>query len=153
LSTARLSADDKHMNLSREVAIALELAETTVPFARSREGEAERWLRVLRRLGRTGEALAELGVEDGPLESPAEARIAFEESDSGSSVQDVADRAAMYARARGGRVVGTIDLLFGVLGVYGRDFSRALYRRGVPRELLLEQLTMQVEEHASGYLP
>jgi hypothetical protein len=140
------------MNLSREVAVALELAETTVPFARSREGEAERWLRVLRRLERTGEALASLGVPDGPLESPAEARIAYEHDDAGSSVQDVAERAEMYARARGGRVVGTIDLLFGVLAVYGRDFSRALYRRGVPRELLFERLTMQVEEHTSGYL-
>ena len=140
------------MNLSRDVAIALELADTTVPYARSRQGEAERWLRVLRRLERTGEALSELGVEDGPLESPAEARMAYEDDGSGSSVQDVADRAEMYARARGGEVIGTIDLLFGVLGVYGRDFSRALYRCGVPRELLLEHLTMQVEEHASGYL-
>jgi hypothetical protein len=139
------------MKLSREVAIALELAETTVPYARSRQGEAERWLRVLRRLERTGEALAALGVPDGPLESPAEARMAYE-GDSDGSVQEVADRAATYARARGGRVVGTIDLLFGVLGVYGRDFSKALYRSGVARELLLDHLTMQVEEHPSGYL-
>ena len=139
------------MKLSREVAIALELAETTVPYARSRQGEAERWLRVLRRLERTGEALASLGVPDGPLESPAEARMAFD-GDSGVSVQDVEDRAAMYARARGGTVVGTIDLLFGVLGVYGSDFSKALYRCGAPRELLLDHLTMQVEEHPSGYL-
>lgn len=141
------------MNFSREVAIALELAETTVPFARSREGEAERWLRVLRRLERTGEALAALGVPDGPLESPAEARLAPAENDSAGTVDDVAERATMYARARGGEVVGTIDLLFGVLGIYGRDFSKALYRSGVPRELLLEHLTMQVEQHPSGYLP
>jgi hypothetical protein len=141
------------MNFSREVAVALELAETTVPYARSREGEAERWLRVLRRLERTGEALGALGVPDGPLESPAEARMVADPDDASSSVEDVADRAAMYTRARGGRVVGTIDLLFGVLGVYGSDFSRALYRSGVPRELLLDHLTMQVEEHPSGHLP
>jgi hypothetical protein len=48
--------------------------------------------------------------------------------------------------------VGTIDLLFGVLGTYGKDFSKALYRSGVARELLLDHLTMQVEEHPSGYL-
>jgi hypothetical protein len=141
------------MNFSREVTIALELAETTVPFARSREGEAERWLRVLRRLERTGEALASLGVPDGPLESPAEARLSPEDTDNVGSVQEVADRATMYARARGGEVVGTIDLLFGVLGTYGRDFSKALYRSGVARELLLDHLTMQVEEHPTGYLP
>lgn len=139
------------MNLSREVVIALELAETTVPYARSRQGEAERWLRILRRLERTGDALGELGVPDGPLESPAEARIAYE-SDPSVAIEDVADRAEMYARARGGKVVGTIDLLFAVLGTYGTDFSRALYRAGVPRELLLDHLTMQVEEHPSGYV-
>ena len=139
------------MNLSREVVIALELAETTVPYARSRQGEAERWLRILRRLERTGDALATLGVPDGPLESPAEARMAYE-GDPSVSVQDVAERAEMYARARGGKLIGTIDLLFGVLGTYGRDFSKALYRAGVPRELLLDQLTMQVEEHPSGYV-
>jgi hypothetical protein len=139
------------MKRSGEVAIALELAETTVPFARSREGEAERWLRVLRRLERTGEALAAIGVADGPLESPAEARLAFEQEPE-VAIQDVASRAEMYARARGGDVVSTIDLLFGVLGTYGRDFSKALYRCGAPRELLLEYLTMQVEEHPTGYL-
>jgi hypothetical protein len=139
------------MRLSREVAIALELADTTIPYARSREGEAERWLRVLRRLERTGEALGALGVPDGPLESPAEAQSGVEDDGNGS-VQEVEERAKMYARARGGQVVGTIDLLFGVLGVYGRDFSRALYRSGVPREMLLDHLTMQVEEHPSGHL-
>ena len=139
------------MKRSREVAIALELAGTTVPFARSREGEAERWLRVLRRLERTGEALAAIGMADGPLESPAEARMGFEREPE-VAIQDVASRAEMYTRARGGDVVGTIDLLFGVLGTYGRDFSKALYRLGAPRELLLDHLTMQVEEHPTGYL-
>jgi len=139
------------MKRSSEVVVALELAETVVPFARSREGEAERWLRVLRRLERTGEALSALGVPDGPLESPAEARMAFEHEPE-VAIQDVAGRAEMYARARGGDVVGTIDLLFGVLGTYGRDFSKALYRCGAPRELLLDRLTMQVEEHPTGYL-
>jgi hypothetical protein len=139
------------MNLSREVVIALELAETTIPYARSRQGEAERWLRILRRLERTGDALAALGVPDGPLESAAEARMAYEHEPT-VSVAEVAERAKMYSRARGGRVVGTIDLLFAVLGTYGKDFSKALYRAGVARELLLEHLTMQVEEHPSGYL-
>ena len=121
------------MKHSREVVIALELAETTVPFARSRQGEAERWLRVLRRLERTGEALAALGVPDGPLESPAEARMAFE-SDPEVSIHDVASRAEMYARARGGDVVGTIDLLFGVLGTYGTGLLQgALQVRGAAR--------------------
>lgn len=140
------------MTFSREVTIAIELADTTVPFARSPEGAAERWLRVLRRLGRTGEAMAELGIPDGPLESPAEARIGLAAAEDSPTVQDVAERAVVYARGRGGRVVGTIDLLFGVLSVYGKDVSKALYRRGATREELLDRLTMQVEEHPSSYL-
>ena len=144
-------ADENCMRSSRDVAIALELAETTVPFARSRQGEAERWVRILRRLERTGDALASLGVADGPLESPAEARMQIER-DAAVSVNDVGDRAVMFARGRGGSVVGTIDLLFAVLAIYGKDFSKALYRSGVPRELLLEHLTMQVEEHPSGFI-
>jgi hypothetical protein len=147
-----LAADHKRMNLSREVVIALELAETTIPYARSRQGEAERWLRILRRLERTGDALAALGVPDGPLESAAEARMGGYANEPTVSVAEVAERAEMYSRARGGRVVGTIDLLFAVLGTYGKDFSKALYRCGVARELLLEHLTMQVEEHPTGYL-
>ena len=133
------------MKVSGEVAIALELAETTVPFARSMEGEAERWLRVIRRMERAGDALSELGVADGPLESPAEARIAYEGGR--DSIPLVAERAEMYARGRGGRVVGSIDLLFGVLSVYGKDFSKALYRRGVTREELLEHLARQVPQY------
>jgi len=147
-----LAADHKRMNLSREVVIALELAETTIPYARSRQGEAERWLRILRRLERTGDALAALGVPDGPLESAAEARMGGYAQEPTVSVAEVAERAEMYSHARGGRVVGTIDLLFAVLGTYGKDFSKALYRCGVARELLLEHLTMQVEEHPTGYL-
>jgi len=147
-----MAADHKRMNLSREVVIALELAETTIPYARSRQGEAERWLRILRRLERTGDALGALGVPDGPLESAAEARMGGYANEPAISVAEVAERAEMYSRARGGKVVGTIDLLFGVLGTYGTDFSKALYRAGVARELLLEHLTMQVEEHPTGYL-
>ena len=115
-----------------------------MPFARSREGEAERWLRVLRRLDRTGSALAQLGVPDGPLESSAEARSAY--FNPATSIEAVENRACMYARGRGGRVVGTIDLLFGVLAIYGADLSKALYRHGVTREELLKHLAMQVAE-------
>ena len=138
------------MKLSGEVAIALELAETSVAFARSDEGQAERWLRVLRRTEVTGDALGELGVPDGPLESAAEARLDY--LNDGNSIGAVAERAEMYAQARGGEVVGAIDLLFGVLAVHGSDFSRALYRHGVTRERLLDQLSMRVEAHPSGYL-
>ena len=120
------------MKLSREVAIALELAETTIPYARSRQGEAERWLRILRRLERTGEALAALGMPDGPLESPAEARMAFEGDPRCRSRRSPSGRRCTPARAAG-TVIGTIDLLFGVLGSYGKDFSKALYRCGVRR--------------------
>jgi hypothetical protein len=57
----------------------------------------------------------------------------------------VTERSKTYARARGGHVVGSIDLLFGLLAFYGKDFSKALYRRGVTREELLQHLATQVE--------
>ena len=148
-----MTTGDPHSapRLSGEVATALELAKTCVPFARSAEGEADRWLRVLRRLERTGDALQELGVADCPLESPAEALGGYDAHRGGSSVSAVAQRAVTYTQARGGRVVGTIDLLFAVLAVYGKDFSKALYRRGVTREQLLDHLAMQAAERRTEH--
>lgn len=54
--------------IAPDAAFALGIAATAMPFARSPEDEAERWLRVLRLQGQSGIALQALGVSDGPLQ-------------------------------------------------------------------------------------
>ena len=58
--------------LAPDAAMALGLASTALPFARTPEAEVERWLRVLRLHGEVGVALQALGVSEMPLPaSPA----------------------------------------------------------------------------------
>ena len=141
------------LDLSQDAAIVLALARTAVPFARSTEQEAERWLRVLRMHGQVGCALQALGVGEAPLETPVEepngsrrrTRRLFD------TVEEVASRAFSFARHRGARAVGTADVLFAVLSVYGPAFDRELYRRGTSREELLGRLpTHPVLEPVDG---
>jgi hypothetical protein len=115
-----------------------------MPFAMSRRAEAERWLRILRLYGEAGQALQALAVPEGPLEtSPTELptdprEVRRERAD--QAVQHVADHAVRLATLRGAPMLGTLDILFAVLAVYGSDFDRALYVRGSSREELLGAL-------------
>jgi hypothetical protein len=56
-------------------------------------------------------------------------------------LDDVTERASHFAEAREQENVGTADILFAVLDVYGKLFDRALYLRGTSREELVERLT------------
>jgi hypothetical protein len=125
------------VRLSQDAAIVLGLAGTAMRFARSREDEAERWLRVLRMHGRVGEALQALGVPEAPLMTEARPAPSPPNRD---SVDDICARAVRMANARTADRVGTLDLLFAVLATYGGAFDRALYIRGTSREELLERL-------------
>ena len=58
--------------LAPDAAMALGIAATAMPFARTPEGEAERWLRVLRLHGEAGIALQALGVSEGHVEGAGE---------------------------------------------------------------------------------
>ncbi|MEA2273586.1 MAG: hypothetical protein QOI98_2294 [Solirubrobacteraceae bacterium] len=129
---------------SRDAAIVLGLAGTAMPFASSSRAQAERWLRVLRLYGEAGRALQALGVPEGPLETtpeslPSHERATMREVGDGT-VQAVTDHAARLATLRGAPMVGTLDILFAVLALYGADFDRALYVRGSSREDLLAAL-------------
>ena len=142
------------LELSQDAAIVLALARTAVPFASSDEQEAERWLRVLRMHGQVGCALQALGVGEAPLETPADdpgtarRRGASRFAD---KVEEVTSRAHRFARRRGARAVGTVDVLFAVLDCYGRAFDRELYRRGASRDELLARLpTHPALEEVSG---
>ena len=139
---------------SEDALIVLALAETGVPFAASREDEAERWLRVLRLHGEVGCALQALGVPEGPLETiarPAAARRWRLRTTGEDPVGLVARRAVQLCRVRGATVLTTTDLLQAVLHLYGGAFDRALYERGTSRHELLESLALRTE--ASGGKP
>ena len=133
-------ADATGVKYSQDAAIVLGLAGTAIPFAHSREDEAERWLRVLRMHGRVGEVLQALGVPEAPLMTDAPGEPAADPPRDGDPVEAVCRRAVRLAGARAADRVGTMDLLFAVLRTYDQAFDRALYIRGTSRDELLERL-------------
>jgi hypothetical protein len=139
-----------------DAAIVLGIASTAMPFARSPEAEAERWLRILRVHGEAGAALHALGVSEGRLqesgrdadverwaesaqstESRTKMSLASERSD---PVERVIDQAVNIAGRHGRRSVATTDLLLAVICVYGEDFDRVLCAHGTDRDEVVEWL-------------
>ena len=134
--------EDK-VGLSQDAAIVLALAETAIPFAVSVEDEAERWVRLLRLHGQVGLALQSLGVGEAPLSTMAQphaVRVLRARPLGEDPVADVTLAARRLAAKRGARAAATVDVLFAVIGVYGRTFDRALYIRGTSVDELLERL-------------
>jgi hypothetical protein len=131
--------------LSQDAAIVLALAETAIPFAATREDEAERWVRLLRLHGQVGGALQSLGVGEAPLETTARAPFPSrtERRPGDDVVGAVAKAAARFAAGRCASLVGTVDVLFAVFEVYGKTFDRALYVRGATRDELIERLAVE----------
>ena len=94
--------------------------------------------------GQVGATLQALGVGEAPLMTGSE----HEHSEGHGTPQlgpdvldDVTSRATEFAGAREAETVGTTDILFAVLDVYGKLFDRALYLRGTSRAELVERLT------------
>jgi hypothetical protein len=134
----------RHIPLSQDAALVVALAGTAIPFAHSAEDEAERWLRAMRLHGQVGAILQALGVGEAPLMTGSET----DHSDGHGSpnlgpdvLDDVTERASEFAQARQAETIGTADILFAVLHVYGKRFDRALYLRGTSRDELVERLT------------
>lgn len=134
----------RHIPLSQDAALVVALAGTAMPFAHSAEDEAERWLRAMRLHGEVGSTLQALGVGEAPLTTGTD----HEHSEGHGSpslgpdvLETVTQRADEFATARHAETVGTTDVLFGVLDVYGKLFDRALYLRGTSRDELVERLT------------
>ncbi|HEX7609794.1 MAG TPA: hypothetical protein VF380_03890 [Solirubrobacteraceae bacterium] len=129
-----------------DTAMVLGIASTALPFARSPEAEAERWLRILRMHGDAGTALQSLGVSEAPLEAaalsggtnaPAQQAAPAERRD---VVAMVSENAARVATFRGAGSVGAGDVLVAVMHVYGGDFDRVLRSHGTDRDEVLERL-------------
>jgi hypothetical protein len=133
----------RHIPLSQDAALVVALAGTAMPFAHSAEDEAERWLRALRLHGQVGTTLQALGVGESPLMTASEHDHSEDHGAHPLGVdvlERVAQSATEFAAARAADTVGTADLLFAVLDVYGKLFDRALYLRGTSREELAERL-------------
>ncbi|HEY2600800.1 MAG TPA: hypothetical protein VGI67_04520 [Thermoleophilaceae bacterium] len=129
--------------LSQDAAIVLGLAHTAVPFAASREDEAERWVRVMRLHGQVGRAMQALGLGETPLESPATpraVRLLRARDLSGAIVEQVEQRSLELAAERRAQLVSTVDIFFAVLDIYSSTFERALYARGTTRVELIAEL-------------
>jgi len=121
--------------------MVLGMASTALPFARSPEDEAERWLRILRMYGNAGAALQALGVSEGPLEDAAE-----EPSPQGAradALEAVTKQAARIAAHRGAQTVAAGDVLVAVMGVYGEDFDRVLRVHGTDHDEVLQRLGIE----------
>jgi hypothetical protein len=134
---------DRNIPLSQDAALVLALAGTAMPFSHSAEDEAERWLRALRLHGQVGAALQALGVGESPLmtgSEPQDDPPAGTPPLGGEVGDEVTTRARGFAAGRCANNVGTADVLFAVLQLYGRMLERALYLRGTSRDELLDQL-------------
>src|SRR6185312_925629 len=99
-----------------DAALVLGMASTAIPFANSREAEAERWLRILRLHGEAGATLQSLGVSEGPLEVAPE-----HDEGAPSGAEDIVGRvgeaAAASAARRDAASFGTADVLLAVIDV------------------------------------
>jgi hypothetical protein len=129
--------------LAPDAAMVLGIASTAMPFARNREAEAERWLRLLRLHGEVGIALQALGVSETALPLPdddSEERSDRDGAPGLDAVDAVTEHTVRIAAERGALGVATTDVLMAVMYVYGEDFDRVLQAHGTDRDEVLERL-------------
>lgn len=140
--------------LAPDAAMVLGIASTAMPFARTPQAAAERWLRVLRLHGEAGAALQALGVSEGPIREPGES-IEREQAgtvrvDQQEAVAQVTEQAVRVAAERGAAGVTTRDILMGVMRVYGAEFDRVLHAHGADRDDVIERLGAKVPDPAAN---
>lgn len=130
--------------------MVLGIASTAMPFARTPQDQAERWLRLLRLHGQAGVALQSVGVGEGPLRAPfpsnasAASQATAEGAPARGDDRDMADQVAVHARRiaaeRGLPGVTTAELLLAVMRVYGAHFDSVLQAYGTDRAEVIERL-------------
>jgi hypothetical protein len=134
--------------LAPDAAMVLGIAATAIPFARTPEDEAERWLRVLRLHGEVGHVLQAIGVSEdvisvSPENGRADPAASGAQAPAGERrdvIALVGQRAERIAVARGSAGVATTDVLVAVLQVYGPVFEQALRAHGTDADEVLERL-------------
>ncbi len=131
--------------LAPDAAMVLGIAATAIPFARTPEDEAERWLRVLRLHGEVGAALQALGVSEVSMQDSHE-RVDSERYEQATNpehrdvVAVVTEHATRIAQQRGAAGLATVDVLMAVMEVYGTVFERALHAHGTDTDEVLAKL-------------
>jgi hypothetical protein len=128
--------------LAPDASMVLGIASTAMPFARTPEAQAERWLRLLRLHGEAGVALQALGVGEARLRTPVEGPVSkvTDRGDDRDMVGQVAAYARRIAARRGVAGVTTSDVLLAVMRVYGVYFDRVLQAHGTDRAEVIERL-------------
>jgi hypothetical protein len=130
--------------LAPDAEIVLAIASTAMPFARTPQEQAERWLRVLRLHGEVGIALQALGVSEEALapvhDNGAGERDASPDRQDGDVVVAVSEQAADIAARRGSTGVTTVELLLAVMHVYGEHFAAVLEAHGTDCDEVLDRL-------------
>ncbi|HWC86162.1 MAG TPA: STAS domain-containing protein [Solirubrobacteraceae bacterium] len=147
------AADIDGTGLTRDAALALGIAATAVPFARTRPAQAERWLRALHRCGGAGVVLGSRVATEIP-EAQVSDREALDgdephaevDRDAVATVTDLARRLA--GRCGEGAPIRTTDLLEAVIEVYGWDLDSLLPGYGTTREQVLELLSFDLDDLA-----
>ncbi|MGE5617483.1 MAG: anti-sigma factor antagonist [Candidatus Woesearchaeota archaeon] len=139
---AQRASDRATPPLTADAALMLGIASTAMPFARSAEDQAERWLRALRNHGESGAVLASMGLSEGTLEE-AEDGHPDEVSAPGDpdAVATVTRAASQIAVERGSPKLGTTDVLQAVIDVYGAIFYRVLSAHGVDPAVLKARMS------------
>jgi hypothetical protein len=134
--------------LAPDAAMVLGIASTAMPFARTPEAQAERWLRILRLHGEAGMALQALGVGEGRLKAPVEVaawkRTDSTRGDDRDMVGQVTAHARRIASQRGVAGVATTDVLLAVMRVYGIYFDCVLQAYGTDRDEVMERLGVKL---------
>ncbi|HEV7363276.1 MAG TPA: hypothetical protein VGN71_02715 [Solirubrobacteraceae bacterium] len=129
--------------LSRDAAMVLGLAGTALPFARTREDEVERWLRVLRLHGDVATSLQSVGIGEAALQrphKPVSSPGLGREPNGTDAVDLVTERAGRIAAEHEAASINTTDVLRAVMDVYGENFERVLQSYGTDRAEVLERL-------------
>jgi hypothetical protein len=133
--------------------MVLGMAATAMPFARSPEEQAERWLRILRLHGDAGMALQALGVSEAPLEPTHHAQGNGQSAAPADVAPDViaavTEDAMAHASSRGAPALGTTDVLLAVMHVYGAEFDHVLRVHGTDRGEVLERLDLDTAGSSS----
>lgn len=120
----------------------LGLAGTALAFAGSREEEVERWLRALSLYGATGATLRAVGVNEASDPGAPSYRTGTSDppEDEEDTLACVITCAEQFAAQRSAPAIGTVELVFAVMQVYGSVFDEALAVRGTDRAELIDCL-------------